>query len=387
MSLTSDPGETEVPRWALSVLLGACQATAVTLIVVIGSPGVSSEDYGAFLFAAAFGALLLLRDPFPVAVLVLSIFGVFVYYAADYPPIGMAVPVVGAFFAAAERGRVGVAVVAGVVLLGVSLSFRSADGEPSAVLAYDLVTNVALIGCAVALALTVRSRRALREQHRQLMALQRRQQQAASARQVEAERLRVARDVHDSTGHALSVVAVQARVAQQSLGGDRAATAAALEHIVTATRTALADLRRTLTVLQAVPVGPDHSPLNLDGIERTAQAARDAGLDVDLVVDVGEVSIPAPTASTAFRIVQEAVTNVLRHAHAGRLRVVVRAKDGDLYLRVLDDGRGANTSAASRGRGITGMRERAALLGGDVSVTAGPTGFAVHARLPLADTP
>lgn len=383
MPLTSDPDETEVPRWLLTVLLGAGQAIAVALIVVMGSPGIASQDYGAFLFAAAFGALLLLRTEFPAAVLMLSILGVFVYYAADYPPIGMAVPVVGAFYAAAERGRVAVAVVAGVVLLGVSLSFRSMDGEPSTVLAYDLITNVALIGCAVALALTVRSRRALRKQHGRLMALERRQQEASSARHVQAERLRIARDVHDSTGHALSIVSVQARVAQQSLGDDRAAVAVALVHIVTATRTALSDLRQTLAVLQTAPAYQDHAPLNLDGIQRTVQAARDAGINVDLVTHVGDASISAPTASTAFRIVQEAVTNVLRHAHAGKLQVVTRVKDGDLYLRVIDDGRGADARTAAEGRGITGMRERAALLGGDVAVTSGPEGFTVDARLPL----
>lgn len=389
MSRTSTPAAAEVPPWLLTCLLGAGQAAAVALIVVIGTPGIARQDYGAFLFAAGFGALLLLRHTFPVAMLVVSVLAVFTYYAADYPPIGMAVPVVGAFYAAAERGRVLVASLAGAVLLAVSLSFRADDGETSVVLAYDLITNVALIGCAIALALVVRNRRALRAQHERMLRLERLHQQELAAGQIEAERVRIARDVHDSIGHALSVVSVQARVAQQaSTDGDRTATGVALQHIVTATSRSLADLRRTLTVLQDDPSGPDRAPLTLDGIEQTVQAARDAGLVVRHTLDTGSAVVPAPAATAAFRIVQEAVTNVLRHAQAQEIDVVVRVKDDDLYVRVVDDGVGAVDAAAdAHGRGITGMRERAELLGGDAHVTSGPTGWTVQARLPLGPPP
>lgn len=384
MSTTSTPDATEVAPWVLTLLLAVGQATAVALIVVIGSPDIARQDYGAFLFAAGFGALLLLRHLFPVAMLAVSVLAVFTYYAADYPPIGMAVPVVGAFYGAAERGRVAVATVAGVVLLAVSLFFRSADGESSVVLAYDLITNVALIGCAIALALVVRNRRALRAQHQRVLSLERRHQQELAAVEVEAERVRIARDVHDSTGHALSVVSVQARVAQQALDDDdHRAVDGALQHIVAATSTSLADLRRTLTVLQSDDASTDRAPLTINGIQRTVQAARDAGLAVRYTLDVGSAALPAPTATAAFRIVQEAVTNVLRHAQAQEMDVVVRVKDDDLYLRVVDDGVGADTAATARGRGVKGMRERAELLGGDVRVTSSPTGWTVDARLPL----
>lgn len=385
MSTTSDPHDDDVPAWVLTVLVAAGQAIAISLIVAIGSYEASGHGYGAYLFAAGFGALLLLRNKFPVAVLVIAVLGVFVYYAVGYPPIGMAVPVVGAFYGAAERGRVVFATVAGMVLLAVSLHFRIDDGETSAVLAYDVITNVALIGCAVALALTVRSRRALRHQHERMVSLERRHQQDRAARQLEAERLQLARDVHDSIGHALSVVSVQARVAQQALGDDDATVARALEHVVTATRSSLDDLRRTLAMLQADRNTADHAPLTLKGIERTVQAARDAGLDVNLVIDVGAAVIPAPTASTAFRIVQESVTNVLRHAQANEVSVVVRAEDDELYLLIADDGAGAESRSPAEGQGIAGMRERAALLGGTVTVTSNPTGFTVDAMLPIGE--
>jgi signal transduction histidine kinase len=387
MSSSSGRPDREAPSWVPTALLAAGQAAGVALIVVVGTPDVPPQDYGVFLFAVGFGALLLLRAEFPAAVLVVAVLGVFMYYAADYPPIGMAVPVVGAFYAAAERGRLLVAAAAGAVLLSVSLFFRARDGESSVVLAYDLVTNVALVGCALALALVVRSRRSLRDQHRHILSLERERQRERVARQVAAERLRIARDVHDSLGHSLSVVSVQARVAQEALGRDHRAVARALEHVVAATRTSLADLRRTVAMLRAGRSGDGWVPPGLDGIdgiERTAQAARDAGLTVDLVMDLGpEVPADRP-ASTAFWIVQESVTNVLRHAHARRVEVIVRVEGDDLRVRVVDDGAGGDAQAAARGQGITGMRERAALVGGDVSITVpGTSGFAVDAVLPL----
>jgi signal transduction histidine kinase len=269
--------------------------------------------------------------------------------------------------------------------LAVSLHFRVNDGESSVVLAYDVITNAALVGCAIALALTVRSRRALRNQHERMVLLERKHQQERAARQLEAERLQIARDVHDSVGHAMSLVSVQARVAQQALGDDDTTVARALDNVVAATGSSLADLRRTLAMLQARGGTADHAPLTLNGIERTAQAARDAGLDVDLVIDVGNTVIPASTASTAFRIVQESVTNVLRHAQATAVRIIVRARDDELCLRIVDDGVGADPQAQLHGQGIAGMRERAALLGGTVTVDPSSSGFTVDAVLPIGE--
>jgi signal transduction histidine kinase len=294
----------------------------------------------------------------------------------------MAVPVVAAFYSVAERGRVLVAAGAGTVLLAVSLYFRHADGQPSAVLAYDLITNVALIGCAIGCALAVRNARAAREQQRRMVTLERHHQQERAARQLEAERLRIARDVHDSIGHALSLVSVQARVAQQSLGVDDAAVARALHNVVDASRSSLADLRRTLAVLQADRDAAETVPLTLTGIEQTARAARDAGLEVALSIDVEPAALPAPAASTAFRIIQESVTNVLRHAAARRVTITVRGGNDELHVRVADDGTGASPGGHD-GQGISGMRGRAELLGGTLSTGSGPAGFTVEAVLPI----
>ncbi len=387
MSQSAPSPESEVPHWVLRVLAAVAQSISVALIVAIGSIGRGGAPVGAYVFAVGFGALLLLARWVPVMVLIVSIAGVFAYYIADYPPIGMAVPVVGAFFAVAERGRVLVAVIAGFLLLTVALYFRAAEGEPSEVLAYELVTNAALIAAAVALALVVRSRRQLRRQQEQLVALERVQDQQRAARQVEAERLRIARDVHDSIGHALSVVSIQAKVGQQAVGADEAAAASAFDTIIDTSADSLADLRRTLAVLRSDRDPMGSAPLSAAGLESIARAARDAGLDVDLVVD--DVAIPASVGSAVFRIVQEAVTNVLRHAQARSVEIAVRVTGDSLTVEVADDGAGppdrgqVDRLGERSGRGIVGMRERAQSLGGTLDAHASARGFVVSAQLPI----
>lgn len=397
---TTTAERAEVPPWVLTALGAAGQAIAVAVVIAVGSVGDGGTDPRAYLFALGFGALLLLRSSAPVVVLALAVLGTFAYYIADFPPIGMAVPVFGALYNAAERGRVVAASVAGALLLIVALYFRVQDGESSAVLAYDVITNAALIGCAIALALTVRSRRHLRAERERAVLLERAAQQERAARQVEEQRLRLARDVHDSLGHALTLVSVQARVAHQVLDTDRGAAEEAIERVVRAAGSSLTDLRRTLDTLRSDRDGTGHAPLTLTGIERTAQAARDAGLEVDLDVDLGDAVVPGPVASTAFRIVQESVTNVLRHAQAARVRIRVHAAAGVLHLEVTDDGRGVpssrgepdrgepSTQAAhvgSGGRGIRGMRDRAELLGGTLTTSVRAGGFTVTADLPLGE--
>lgn len=386
----------QVPAWVLTLLAAAAQAIAVALVVAIGSAGTAGPGVGAYLFALGFGALLLLRSQAPVTILVLTVLGTFAYYVADYPPIGMAIPVCGALYSAAERGRVVVASGAGGVLLAVALYFRVQDGESSTVLAYDVITNAALIGCAIALGLSMRSRRLLREEQQRALRLERQAHQEQAARAVEEQRLQLARDVHDSIGHALSLVSVQARVAQQTIDTDREAAVRALESVVSATGTSLIDLRRTLATLRSDRDDTEHAPVTLAGIERTAQAARDAGLEVELTLDVGGATVPGPTASAAFRIVQESVTNVLRHAAARRVRIQVRVVGEELHLEVADDGQGVEPVAGrdsageeparigAGGRGLTGMRDRAVLVGGSLHTTStGRPGFTVSAVLPI----
>ena len=392
MAATGDagPGE-EVPSWLYTLLVVAGQIIGLSLIIAIGARDAGRTVPGAYVFACGFGAVLLLRGRFPLTVLVVSVLGVFGYYILGYPPIGMAVPVVAALYATAVRGRAVAGLVTGIVLLAVSLYFRAAQHESSAVLAYDVLTNAALIGCAVALGLNVRGRRRLRAQQATIVELERSREQERAARERQAERVRVARDLHDSVGHALSVISVHANVAREAIGDGNPPAERALGRVIEATAASLRDLRGTLSTLRSPGDGDGRAPVTLGGIDQVARAARDAGLDVRVsVADGGRV--PAVAAAAAYRIVQEAVTNVLRHAHATTLTIDVAADDDTLRVRVSDDGRGTpapGAGAAKRGgrggRGLAGMRERAAALGGTFHAADGDDGgFVVTAALPLA---
>lgn len=383
------PGDVEdVPASLYTALVVAGQIIAVSLIIAIGAPEIGYNGAGAYLFAVGFGLVLVVRRRFPVTVLAVTVVGVFAYYAiGEYPPIGMAVPAVVALYAASVRGRAGAALLSGAVLLAVSLYFRVRQDESSAVLAYDLLTNAALVGVAVALALAVRSRRQLREQQQTILLLQQEREREEVARRVQAERLRIARDLHDSVGHALSVVSVHGKVAQEALGVDQAAASRSLKSVVETARTSLHDLRGILDMLRSeeepdavTPHG--RVPLTLGGIDQLASAARDAGLTVRTSVRVDDGRVPASVATTAFRIVQEAVTNTLRHASASEVDIDVSLGDRGLQIQVTDDGVG--TDGTREGSGLAGMRERASMHGGRVTVReAGTGGCQVYAVLPI----
>ena len=211
----------------------------------------------------------------------------------------------------------------------------------------------------------------------------------ASRRAVGEEQARIARELHDVIAHSVSVIVVQAAAADDIFDEHPDQARRALRSIEGAGREALAELRR---LLGAVRPGPDDDdPLRprpgLDRLDELAASVRAAGLDVTVHDDGrSSVSLPAGVDLSAYRIVQEALTNTLRHAGASHVDVSVRAGGGAIELEIRDDGRGADDGAANgSGRGIAGMRERAAMLGG--TLEAGPLpdggGFRVHARLPL----
>jgi signal transduction histidine kinase len=206
-----------------------------------------------------------------------------------------------------------------------------------------------------------------------------------SARRLGEERLRIAREVHDVVAHAMVAINVQAGVAAHLLDSDAEQAREALRNIKRTSGEALTDLRATLGVLrdpdQAAPVGPS---AGLDDLDAVAGQLRAAGVEV--VVDVDTVrSVPAPVHAASYRIVQEALTNVLRHAHAHAASVVVRADDDTLTIVVADDGTGPDRASEGAGAGVRGMRERAEALGGALEAGArAGGGWRVEATLPLA---
>lgn len=370
MSEQSAAPRTVDPR-VTDVVLALAMALVVAVVIAADPDAARHAGPGAYLFAVGFGALVLVRRRAPRTVLVVTVLAVFVYYTFQFAPIGMALPAVAAIYSAAEMRRTGWAIGAGVTLVAVATYYRTVGNTPEEALApYDLVTNVALVAAAVALGVAVRLSREARGHEAR-----------AAEQRLQAERLRIARDLHDVVGHNLSVIALHSGVAAEAVGRDDDAARGALGHVREATSRTLHELRSTVRLLRGS--APDSAPTGVAGVDALAASARAAGLVVDVEVDVPPGLLDGAIDAAAYRIVQESLTNVLRHAAATRVTVTLRVTDGHLVLRVADDGRGADRGLVP-GSGISGMRERVALLGGTLALDDAPDGgFVVTAELPL----
>jgi signal transduction histidine kinase len=214
----------------------------------------------------------------------------------------------------------------------------------------------------------------------------------ADAQAATAERLRIARELHDMVAHSIGIIAIQAGMGSRVIATQPAEAGNALAAIEATSRQTLAGLRQMLGALRRAEPrtgswpAPAHPAPGLAGLGRLAADTLDAGVRVDVQWRGDRRPLPAEVDLSAFRIVQEAVTNVIRHAGTRHCQVSIDCHDEELSIEVTDDGRGAGNagSTAPAGYGITGMRERAGLLGGQL--TAGPRpggGFRVAARLPL----
>ncbi|HEV2218207.1 MAG TPA: sensor histidine kinase [Candidatus Dormibacteraeota bacterium] len=198
----------------------------------------------------------------------------------------------------------------------------------------------------------------------------------------EDERLRIARELHDVVAHNVSLIAIQAGAARMS--GD--SSGSALASIEGTARDTLAELNRLLGVLRKDPEGAAREPQpGLSQVDGLIQPARDAGLDVAVKVSGDVRPLPAALDLSAYRIVQEAITNVLKHANASRVEVVIDYQPEAMVLTVTDNGAGPmQTAEGSSGHGLIGMRERVELFGGELGAGSSSLGgFTVRARLPV----
>ncbi|MFD6884981.1 sensor histidine kinase [Streptomyces sp. NPDC059957] len=208
-------------------------------------------------------------------------------------------------------------------------------------------------------------------------------------RAIVEERLRIARELHDVVSHSLSLIAVKAGVAGHVAGQRPEEAVDALRVIEQTSRAAMTEMRRALGVLRTeAPLGP--AP-GIEALPQLADQARRAGVDVDLTVRVPDGGLPAGVALAVHRIVQESLTNTVRHAAPARCRVTVEADSREVRIDVTDDGGGTGGPAGARGltggHGLVGMRERAMMLGGTFSAASRPEGgFVVSARLPQDGT-
>ena len=363
-------------------LLGYAVAMAVGVAVFTSSTGRLTESWPAYAFALGFGLLLLIRRRHPVLVLVLTSLGICVYYTLEYPPIGLALPIAVALFSVAEAGRLRVGIIVSTVLLTLSLYFQIAGGQdPRQLLGYQLPPVIALMGASLALGDGVRSRRLLRESQRErerqaLLELERR-----ATEQRNEERLRLARDLHDALGHNVAMISMQSAVAAEALPervSDAQRAVAEIRGISVATMSELRSTVRRLRSLESVV----ELPAGLEDLSALAEQARSNGLDVRIVESGDQRDVPDALGRAAYRIVQEALTNVIRHANAATVTVTLDRGPDALSITVRDDGQGA--AEVVEGNGVRGMRERATELGGQLDVTSNGRGAGtlVTAELP-----
>jgi signal transduction histidine kinase len=248
----------------------------------------------------------------------------------------------------------------------------------------DLLFIAVILGGAWLAGRALRYRRERERTLEQLTVDLEREREEKARAAVAEERVRIARELHDVVAHAISVIVLQARGARRSLATDPDETREALDMIEETGTDALAEMRRLLGMLRTqdedIALAPRPSLRYVDAL---AAQVREAGLPVDLSVEGEPIELPPGVDLSAYRIVQEALTNALKHAGPATARVIVRYGEDDLELEIADTGPG-EAASDGEGHGLVGMRERVSLYGGRLQV--GPRhggGFAVRARLPL----
>jgi signal transduction histidine kinase len=328
---------------------------------------------------------LVARRRFPLAVLAAEVPLLFACLAVAHPnraALGIAMLLV--FTVGLEGGRTRSLVVGAVMALLVTAAvfITGQRAESSDVIAYvSLVLGALLAGEAL------RARQALA---RTLAEEAARAREAAARHRFDSERLALANELHDVVGHTLVAINVRAAAAARRARKGGADGVAALDEIASASAGALTELRTTLKALRAAQDGP--APLqpvqDLANLASLIAGVEEAGLSVQLEMAGAPAGLPAPVGHAGYRIIQESLTNVLRHSTARRARVRVEAGDRSLLIEVLDDGQPHAPAVPAGGHGLAGMRERAAALGGSCEV--GPvngTGWRVHAEIPVEEIP
>ncbi|UQU66955.1 histidine kinase [Couchioplanes caeruleus] len=410
------------PAWAQDLLL----ALFVTVMQVQGTISRTHDDpvsvlrplsdlgnlgYGLLITG---GAVVVLRRRRPVAVFAVTALTSVTYYALDFPDgpgwLGLFV----ALYTVTARGdgrRSLFLAAAAITVLAVTWLVAAADIEPPAAIGWVFFRIGASVMSA-ALGESVRTRKVIAAEAVQRAELAERTREREARARVDEERLRIAREVHDTVAHAIAVINVQAGMTAHVLARGEVSGAAAdgsaagaggggvpdggpppgrareaLEIIEQTSSRALREMRTILGVLHGAGDGRAPHP-GLGEIGELTTAARAAGLDVELAAPSPPPAVPTAVGSAVYRILQESITNVIRHAGPTRVTVAVDYDADAVRIRVTDEGpqeeRATGPDPGEPGRGISGMRERCRLLGGDLDARPVGGGFAVTARLPLA---
>ncbi|WP_203183491.1 sensor histidine kinase [Streptomyces pratensis] len=362
-------------------LLDTAAAAAVGAVVVAAACLASSPGALDVLLVAAGSLALAAHRRAPRAVLAVTTLCMFGYAVHAHPGSWVAFPVVVAVHAAARNGHRAQAVAAGVLfLLGYTVVLLvSVPGVQDTVERMLLLLGWFL--CAGVTGLIDKNWQAYLRQTEQRALDAERTREEAALRRAGEERLRIARELHDSLTHSISIVKLQAGVAVHLARKRGTEVEPALLAIQEASGEAMRELRSTLEVLRTDVVDPG---TGLDRMDELAGRARAAGIVLAVVVEGDLRTLPADVDGAAYRIVQEALTNVARHADRAGTSVRITRTDTVLVVTVDDDGPCLPGGTVTPGTGLTGMRERVTALGGTLeTVPRARRGFSVRAELPL----
>ena len=361
---------------------------------------------GAVVLVLATTLPLAWRRRLPLTVALATGLATAVYGFAHYPDLAMPIAiggVVGMYSVAAWGSRRAALLAGGVaaVVVVVVMTLPRADAD---------VVDAAFVSLSLAGAWVLgdraRVQRALAAELRERAARLERERASEARRAVASERARIARELHDVVAHHVSMMVVQAEAGPVAVATEPDRAAGAFEAIAATGRQALVEMRRLLGVLRGdTDQAPSLAPQpGLAQVPSLVEQVGRAGLRVELVVEGMEAALPPGIDLSAYRIVQEALTNALRHGGSGRARVLVRYGERDLELRIENGSeppsaaavplRPADSPVGDRqvrrsgrpGQGLIGMRERVSLFGGELRAGSGPNGgFTVVARLPIGD--
>ncbi|MFJ9799934.1 sensor histidine kinase [Streptomyces sp. NPDC101145] len=374
------PVRARAADWAVAVgVAAALLATALSGQRSATYPAAAGYDLAGYALLAAGGLALAWRRRAPLAVLAAT--GL---CALGHQAAGFDVPVVAylfAVYAAVRAGHRTATAVASVAMLAVLPLAALVSGPYDAGEAFARARGALEIAWLVAAGA---AGEALRQAERRADEAERTREETAR-RRADEERLRIARELHDSLTHQISVVKVQSEVAVHVARRRGDDVPEALLAIQEAAREASRELRATLEALRDDDTAPARG---LDDVPELVRGARAFGLDVTLTVEGRRHGLPAAVDRTVYRIVQESLTNTARHADATTASVRIEHRPDTLVVRVDDDGRAAPADAPVPGVGLLGMRERVTALGGRLSARPRDGGgFTVHAELPVERMP
>lgn len=376
-------GDSPVRRVSNDVLL----AIALGIVVALATLA-QGENLGSALFGAALCAPLAARRRAPVAVLVVLAVAVPIYLLVVSPSPFFVAPAMVALYTAAAWGSrkrtlvIGALTVPYLALLVYAFPLESDDGFLG-----ELLDRFAQLALVLAIGEAVRSQRAYLAAIRDRADRAARMRELEARRQLDEERVQIAQDVHDIVAHGIAAISTQASVGSHVARDDPAEAIRALDSIKEVSAQALHDLRYALRSLRA-PSGesPTNPTPTIHDVSTLVDLTRKSGLQVDLTVEGSPEELTPALQVAVYRIVQECLANVMRHASGAKARVRIAVREQEVEVEVADDGTGAPTASSDSGSGsgLVGMRERVNVMDGALETgRLDDGGFRVRALLPV----